>query len=186
MLSRERGVDDADREPGVEVVVGEGAPLEQFLARDVEEAAGDLLVIGEWPILLVRVDLALELDRTVAGEDHAEPAGEPDRVELGVGAQRAQQPVVEQAARVGGRVIAVHQAHPRRQDAVDVVAVVDRLLHEDRSHLQQRHDQQHAGDDQLKDDQSARDDVDAAGGAATAIRSTALALARDDIHAGSS
>ena len=53
MLARERGVDDRDGQLRVEIVVGEGAALEQLLAGDVEERAGDLLEVGERAIAVL-------------------------------------------------------------------------------------------------------------------------------------
>ena len=110
-----------------------------------------------------------------------------DRLELRIVAQLAEQPVVEQFARVLRRIVAVHQPHARRHHAGRVVAVVDLLLLQDRSQLQQRADQQHARDDDLEHDEAARHQVDrAVRVAAAAVAQHGVAFARDDIQAGRS
>jgi hypothetical protein len=139
----------------VEILIGEHAPFEHLLTRHVEEAAGDLLEIRVRPILILRVLLPVDPDPRVAGEHHAESRRVGDGRVLGIGAQPLHQPVEELLACGRRRVVPVHQAHPRRHQAGRVVAVVDRLLRDDRSQLEQRADQQHAGDDDLEDDQAA-------------------------------
>ena len=185
MLARERRVDDRDRLAVVEIVVGERAAFEQLLPGDREEAAGHLLEVRVRPIAVLAVGLAVDLDRAVAGEHHAEAVGQRHGFELRrPRSKRLQQPLVERLARGRRRIVAVHQPHPRRHHAVGVVAVVDRLLVDDRSHLQQRADQQHAGDDDLEHDQAARDEADTLRLVLPRppSRKTSTAFARDDIQ----
>src|SRR5438094_757270 len=138
MFSRERGVDDRHRQLRVQVVVGERAPVEPLLARHVEERAGDLLEVGIRAIALLLVDLALDFDRRAAREHHAEAIREGDALEFRIVPQLAHEAIEEQLARVLSRIVAVHQPHARRHDTRRVVAVVDRLLVEDRAHLEHR------------------------------------------------
>ena len=100
VLLREVGVHDRDGQLRVEVALGEGAPLDQLLGGDREEAAGDLLEVGVGPVAPLPVLLALDLDRAAAREHHAEAAGEGGRVELGVRGQLPLQPVVEDPPRI--------------------------------------------------------------------------------------
>ena len=112
VLLRECRVDDGDRQLRVEVVVGEGAALEEFLSDGLVVTAGHLFEVGRRAITSRLVDLAFDLDRGVAGEGHPEPAGDRGGGELPGSLEFPEQAVVEELPRFGARVVSIHEAHP--------------------------------------------------------------------------
>ena len=68
--------------PLYDYLVRQAPPLDDVLAGHVEKVRGDLLEVRLRPVLVLLVLSALDLDRTVAGEHHAEPVGERRRFEL--------------------------------------------------------------------------------------------------------
>ena len=168
MLLGEGGVDDGDRLLLVRILVGEVAAFDDFLAEHGGVIGADVLEINLGAVGVLGVLLALDLQRAVAGKDHAETVAERGGLKLGVSTQFADKFLVEKLALLGVGIVAFHQADARAKHAAGVVAVVEGLGPDDGLHLQQADNEQNARQENLKHHEALGDDADGAPGVAAA------------------